>query len=156
MLMAASVTIEDLVVRGHVHDEHMTDAAARAQAGLSCHDRTEELVGVQAAFHQELGLALSNQLHRLCCRGMAVRRVDDASVAKVDAVGRRNFPKFCSRADENGDNQPLLGGLDGARERCSLARMRHCRCHRLKTAAPRQQCFVLSRSSASIHGFLVR
>ena len=107
MLMAASVTIEDLVIRRHVHDEHVTDAAAGAQPGFSRDDRAQQLVGVQAAFHQELGLALPNQFHRLCRRGMAVRHVDNASLAKMDPVGRRDLPDFCGRADQNGDDQSL-------------------------------------------------
>ena len=76
----------------HVHDEDVADAAAGAQAGLARDDRAEQLVGVQAAFHQELGLALAHQLDRLRRRRMAVRRVDDAVVAEIDA-GRFARPR---------------------------------------------------------------
>ena len=48
------------------------------------HDGTQHLVGVQAALHQQLGLAETNELHRLGRRGVAVRRVDDAGLPDVD------------------------------------------------------------------------
>ena len=46
------------MVGRHVHDEDVADAAAGAQPGLARDDRAEQLVGVQAALHQQLGLAL--------------------------------------------------------------------------------------------------
>ena len=55
---------EDLVIGRHVHDEHVTEAAAGAEARLPRHDRAEQLVGVQAALHQQLRLAAADQLDR--------------------------------------------------------------------------------------------
>ena len=49
-------------------------------------DRAQELVRVEAAFHQQLRLALANQLHGLGRRGMAVWRIDDPGLAEIDAV----------------------------------------------------------------------
>ena len=74
---------QDLVIGRHVHDEHVAESTPGAQAGLSRHDRTEQFVGVQAPFHQELGLALTNQLHGLGCRRVAVSDVDHARVPEI-------------------------------------------------------------------------
>ena len=41
----------------HVHDEDMTDAPRGAQAGLARRHLAHQLVGVQAALHQQLALA---------------------------------------------------------------------------------------------------
>ena len=53
---------------------------------------------VQAALHQQLGLALANQLDRLRRRGMAVRRVDDPRAAEIDAARARDLPDLRGRA----------------------------------------------------------
>ena len=45
-----------------------------------------QLVGVQAALHQQLALALADQRHRLGGGGVAVRGVDDLAAGEVDAV----------------------------------------------------------------------
>ena len=84
---------QDLVVGRHVHDEDVADAPADAQAGLLRHDRAQQLVGVQAALHQQLGLAGADQRHRLRGRRMAVRGVDDPALAEVDAVLGARAPR---------------------------------------------------------------
>ena len=94
---------QDLVVGRHVHDEDVADAAARAQAGLARHDRAQQLVGVQAALHQQLGLALRGPAPPPCAAAAAaVRRVDDL------ACRRGRCPPACAissifarRADED-------------------------------------------------------
>ena len=62
MLTAASVTISVSAYDGHVHHEAVADAPRGAQARLAPDDRAHQLVGVQAALHQRLGLALAHQL----------------------------------------------------------------------------------------------
>ena len=61
----------------HVHDEHVADAASGAQPGFAGNDRAEKLVGVQASFHQQLGLALAHELDGFGRRRVTVRHVDD-------------------------------------------------------------------------------
>ena len=56
MLIAASVTIEDLVIGRHIHEEHVAQAPAGAESGLFGDDRAQHLVRVQAPFHHQLGL----------------------------------------------------------------------------------------------------
>ena len=142
---------EDLVVRGHVHDEHVTDTAPRAQPGFLGDDRAKDLIAVQASLHQELGFSTANQFHRLSRGSMAVRHVDNANLTKMDRACRRDLPDLVGRTDENGDDQSLLGSVDGACERRPLAWIRHRRRHRFKAAALHQQRFVLSGSNDLIH-----
>jgi len=50
----------------------MADAPLRAQAGLRRHDEAQDLVRMQAAFHQHLDLATAGERHGGSCRRMAV------------------------------------------------------------------------------------
>ena len=65
------------MVGGHVHEEDVADAPAGAQPRLPRDHGAQQLVGVQAALHQQLGLALAHERDRLRRRGVAVRDVDD-------------------------------------------------------------------------------
>ena len=65
--------------------------AARPQAGLARDHRAQQFVRVQAALHQQFGLALADQFHRLAGRGVAVRRVDDLDAAEIDAGRLRDL-----------------------------------------------------------------
>ena len=55
---------QGVLVAGHVHHEAVADAPRGAQPGLAPHHGGHQLVGVQAALHQRLGLAFAHQLHR--------------------------------------------------------------------------------------------
>ena len=82
------------------------------QAGVAGDDGAQQLVGVQAALHQQLGLALPHELHRLGRRGMAVRRIDDPRAPNRDAAPPGHVFDPGGGADENGRNQALLAGLE--------------------------------------------
>ena len=69
---------QHLVIGRHVHDEDVADAPAGAQPGLARDHRAEQLVGVQAALHQQLRFARAHQRHRFRRGLMAVRGLDDA------------------------------------------------------------------------------
>ena len=62
-----------LRVAGHVHDEDVADPPLGAQAGGRRRDLAHQLVGVQAALHQQLALALADQRDGLRRGGVAVR-----------------------------------------------------------------------------------
>ena len=49
----------------HVHDEDVTDATRGAQPGLSRRHLAHQLIGMQAALHQQLALGLADELDRL-------------------------------------------------------------------------------------------
>ena len=115
---------EDLVIGRHVHDEHVTDAPSGPQARLSRDNCAEELVGVQAAFHQELGVALAHELDSLGCGRVAVRGIDDGRRTERDAGLLREVVDLGRGADENRGDESLRAGLDRAGERRLLAGMR--------------------------------
>ena len=50
---------------GNVHDEAMADATRGANAAFPRHHRPHDFVGVEAAFHQRLGLARCERVPRL-------------------------------------------------------------------------------------------
>ena len=61
----------------------------RAQPGFALDHRAHQLVGVQAALHERLGLALARQRDRRLGRRFAVRRVDDRKPARSSRPRRR-------------------------------------------------------------------
>src|SRR4029079_10653185 len=69
-----------------IHNEDMADPPSRAQASARRSDRAHELVGVQAAFHQQLAFGFMNQLDRLRRRGLAVLRVDQLKSADIELI----------------------------------------------------------------------
>ena len=116
-----------LGMRRHVHDEDVADAAAGAQPGLALGDRGQQLVGVEAALHEQLGLALAHERDGLLGRRLAVRRVDDLDAGDIDAAGLRELPDLVGRANEYGNDQSGPIGLERAGERGLVAGMRHRR-----------------------------
>ena len=142
---------EHLVVGRHVHDEHMAHAAAGAQAVLARDHGPQQLVGVQAAFHQELGLALPHQLHGLRRRTVTVRRIDDPQRIEVDVVRPRHLRDLRGGADEDRGNQPVRRGVNRSGERRGIARVCHGGRHGFELAASRQQRVVLPGSGLLGH-----
>ncbi|MNC62920.1 hypothetical protein D3C75_1129990 [compost metagenome] len=95
----------------HIHHEAVADSARGAQAGFPLDHRAHQLVGVQAALHQRLGLAFAHQFHRAGGGGLAVGHVLDGQSAEVDAVLRgQGFDPFAS-ADQDRCDQALAGGI---------------------------------------------
>ncbi|MNQ99874.1 hypothetical protein D3C85_1156260 [compost metagenome] len=95
----------------HIHHEAVADPARGAQAGFPLDHRAHQLVGVQAALHQRLGLAFAHQFHRAGGGGLAVGRVLDGQSADVDAVLRgQGFDPF-ALADQDRCDQALAGGI---------------------------------------------
>ena len=73
---------QHLVISGNIHDKHMADAAPGAQSAFAGDDRRHQLVGMQAAFHQEFGLSLAQQFHSLRRRRVAVRGIHNLKLAE--------------------------------------------------------------------------
>jgi hypothetical protein len=137
MLIAASVT---------------TETPAGAQTGFSRDDGTEQLIGVQAAFHHELRFPLSNQFDGSGRGGMAVGRIDNPDVAQIDAALAGDLDDLRCRPDEDRRDQALGACLDGTTHRGLLARMRDGGENRLEATASIQQLFVLACTGGSSHG----
>ena len=97
----------------------MADAARRAQTVFASHDRAHQFVGVQAAFHDRLGLAAEHQFDGLVGRRVTVRHIDDRIRRDVDAglAGRLADSSPAGRQDRLDQAQPrgadrtLDGGL---------------------------------------------
>ena len=140
---------QDLVVRRHVHDEHVAEAPARAKAGFPCDDGAEQFVGVEAPLHQQFRFAVTHELDGLRRRCVTVGRIDDPCLAEHDAGLLRDLPDLRRGSDQNRDDQPLLTGLDRPGQRSRIARMRHGGRDGLETAAAFEERFVLA---GSCHG----
>ena len=131
---------------------------AGAQPRLPGDDRAEELIGVQAPFHQQLGVALAHELDGLGRRRVAVRDVDDRRRTERDAALLRDLADLGRGADEDRRDESFRAGLDRAGERGLLTGMRDGRRHGREALASLQQRFVLSGSGWWSHdrSFVVR
>ena len=134
----------------------VADPASGAQAGLACDDRAQQLVGVQAALHQQLGLALAHQRDRPRRRGVAVRRVDDrASIPRSIPVCFGDLAILRAGPTRIGRDQSVRGRLRSRRPApisshgCATAVAIGSR-----LPASRQQLFVFSGSGFMSHGLL--
>ncbi len=115
---------ERIGVPRHVHDEAVADAPRGAQPRVAPDHRAHQLVGVQAAFHQRFRAPGAHLRHRLVGRLLAERRIDDRERGDVEPGFRGNFPDPRRGTDQDGRDQPGLGGIDRALQRTLVARMR--------------------------------
>ena len=145
MLTAASVMISAVRVARHVHDEAVADAARGAQAAFALDHRAHQLVGVQAALHQRLGLAFAHQLHgrRRPPHGCAAHR-RSGSPADVDAE------LACATASMRSRGPTRIGAIRPSRaastapfERALVAGMRDGGRRRRQRLAEVEQALVL-------------
>ena len=112
-------------VRRDVHDEHVTDPPGRPQPGRAGGHGPHQLVGMQAAFHQELALALADQLDApVGCR-IALRRIDQREAADFDLVPTRGRSDFRRRSDEYRLDDADLGRFGRSSQRCLVTGMNH-------------------------------
>ena len=126
-----------------IHDEAVADASRRAQAGVAPDDRAHQLVGVKAALHQRLRLALAHQLDRLVGGRLAVRRVDDRRMPRCRC--RAAFATASMRArgpTRIGAIRPSLRRIDRAAQRALVAGMRDGRRRRRQRLAEIDQPLV--------------
>ena len=84
----------------------------RAQSGLALGDLAQQLVGMEAALHEQLGLALAHERDGLLGRRLAVRHVDDLDAVDVEATGLRELSDLVRRAHEYGNDQSRPIGLE--------------------------------------------
>ena len=146
-----------LLVTGHVHHEAVADAPRGAQAGVALDHGGHQLVGVQAALHQRLGLALAHQLHRRRGGRLAVRRIDDLHAGEIDAAGGGDAPR-CARAARPGSARSGRAGpprIAPSSEDC-IARMRDGGRRGRQRLAEVDQALVLLRVSHPSRFLLVQ
>ena len=111
------------------------------------HDRAQQFVGVQAALHQQFGLALANQFDRLGGRGMAVRHVDDLQRCRGSIPAAFAISSILAAGPTRiGVISPCSPASMAPASADCFAGMRHCGRNRLEAFALHQQLFVFSRS----------
>ena len=111
----------------HVHDEDVADPPRRAQAGRrrtsTC---AHQLVGVQAALHQQLALGLADRARRPLPRPpRCARHVDDLEAADIEAVLARHRRDLRGRPDQDRNDDAGFGRFD--RRRAAKSRRRGAR-----------------------------
>ncbi|UGA36371.1 hypothetical protein JOS77_18425 [Chromobacterium haemolyticum] len=94
-------------------------------AGAARQRFAHEFVGVQAALHQNVGVAFAHQGHRLFGGGMAVRHVDQLKALQVhfQFVGQLGQPG--GGGDQNGSGDAVVGCLHRAQQRFAAAGVGH-------------------------------
>ena len=98
---------------------------------------------MQAALHQELGLAGANKLHRFFGCRLAVRDVDDLDSRDVEAKGFCEAANLLLRPDQDGSDHSRLGRFKRAAERSLVAGMRDGRRERGQSLCRRDEPLVL-------------
>jgi hypothetical protein len=93
-------------------------------------DRAHELVGVEAAFHQRLDLAIARQCDRLGRCPVPMLRRHELIAGKVELGLFRFGSDFCIRPDQYGDDEFFLAGFDRAKQRNRVDRVHDGRADR--------------------------
>ena len=124
MLIAASVTASGL---GYVGTSMMKTWLIRrsVRRPVSFLDHlAHQLVGVQAALHQGLGLARAHDLDRGRGGGVAVGRIDQPVRRDIEAELLGDAPDLGLGTDQDRLDQAGLGRLDRGGQRRLITRMR--------------------------------
>src|SRR5271170_4961677 len=103
----------------------MADAPRRAYAGSRGGHGPHQLVGMQAAFHQELTLAFANELNASCGGRITVGDIHNLELADVDIVIARDRADLLLRPDQDGIYDSDIGRLRSATKRSLVAGMHH-------------------------------
>src|SRR5215813_1705124 len=126
-----------------IHDENMTDPPRRAQAGGGGGNRPHQLVGVQAAFHQQLALSLADQLNGLRGGRIAMRSIDDRKTADVKIMLASHRVNARGRTYKRGNDNAGFGRLYCATQRGFVAWVHNDRRRRRYLLGARYQPIIL-------------
>ena len=135
-MIAASVMNSVSAIGRHIHDEHVADPPRCAQSGRRRGDGPHQLIGMQAALHQQLALGLANQFDGPGGGSLAVWHIDDFEALDVEVVLARHRRDLPGRPDQDRDNDAGFCRLGRPAQGSLVARMHHdsrCRRHRLGT-----------------------
>jgi hypothetical protein len=127
----------------NVDDEDMAHTPGRAQLFLF-DDCAHEFVGVQAAFHQRLDLAVARQRDGFHGGRFAVLGRHQLVRGEVDFGRARRRAYFMLGPDENRDDELLLGGFDGADKRHGVYGVDDRGADRVQTARLFDQILVVA------------
>ena len=130
-----------VLVAGNIHHKAVADAPGRADAALASDHSTHQLVRVQTALHQGLGLAFADELDRFCRRIVAVRRLLQRKAGYVELRPLGDVANAIGRPDQDRGDQTEPRRLYGTLERDFVTWMGHRRGHRFvgREAAPRHR-----------------
>ena len=118
------------IVRSVDHED-----VAHAPGGMKLFlvdDRAHEFVGMEAALHQRLDLAIARQRDRLGRRRVAMFRRHEFIAGEVELGLFRGGSDFGLGPDQDGNDELLLGGFDRAQQRNRVDRMDDGRADRLQ------------------------
>jgi len=94
----------------------VADAARCPQSTVPLDHFAHQLIGVQASFHQRLGLARADELDGPCCRFVAVLGFLYRQPGEVETALLRDRLDARPRSDEDGCDEAHLRRTDGALE----------------------------------------
>jgi hypothetical protein len=115
-----------LGMTGNIHYETVAEPAGGAQAAVTFHHFGHEFVGMEAALHQSLGLALAHELDRAFCGSVAVLGRHNREIRDVDSELGRYLPDTAWRPDEDWLDQAEARCIHCPFERALITRMDHC------------------------------
>src|SRR5258705_13658049 len=98
---------------------------------------------MEAALHEQLGLALAHERDGHLRRCMAMRYVDNLEASEVETTGLRELPDMVSGTHKQRNYQPGTIRLERAAERGLIARVSHGRCESGVLSRRRDQPLVL-------------
>ena len=136
----------------HVHDEDMADPARGADAGVLVDDFGHQLVGVETAFHQRVGLAIANELDGLRRRSMTVWRRYELQARDVQIERGGEIADARLGSDQNRLDDLGFCRLDGAAQRGFVAGMRDRGADRRQRVAGVDQRLILLVLARFGHG----
>jgi len=129
------------------------------QAGFARCDFAHQLVGVQAAFHQELAFGFADQFDRLDRGCLAVGHIDDLDTADIEPVLARQAGNLRGWPDQDRHDDASVGGFERPAQRRLLAGIGNDGSRGWHGLGPRDQAVVFgfrwrSRRRDSLHLWL--
>ena len=98
-----------------------------------------QLVGVQAALHDDFYVTTGRQFGSLLCGGVAVRHRDDLSLAQVDVVLRSQVANAHLGTNQYRDDKAVGRSIHSTAKRFNIARVNHGATHGFHAFGQSQQ-----------------
>src|SRR5215467_7050056 len=95
----------------HVHNEDVTDPPCRSQTSTGSGDCSHELIGVQAALHQQLAFRFMDQLDRFGGGRLAMAGVHDLEMVNIEMMLASNSANARGRADKSWNDNARVRSL---------------------------------------------
>ncbi len=100
---------EQFIVRGYLHHGQMgQNLSFRQQAMLLVQNGTQQIVGIDDAFHQDVRSTLAYDTHRLTCRLIGIFYMQSADILRIFLQGGIFF-QYGRIANHQKFRNPLLG-----------------------------------------------